>query len=161
MIASITTPFGSFQSAEIDGHWAAETVKRELGWAAGEPDDPVQSLPCQSTRCSGILSESPSHHTSPSSRRATFVKIALPQRVSIAVAFVDRPVPGATPKKPASGLIARKRPSVPGFNQAMSSPMVSTVQPGMDGVSIARFVLPHAEGNAAATWKALPRGLVT
>jgi hypothetical protein len=33
----------------------------------------------------------------------------------------------------------------------MSSPIVSTFQPGMVGSSIARLVLPHADGNAAAT----------
>ena len=43
----------------------------------------------------------------------------------------------------------------------MSSPMVSTFQPGIVGLSIAKLVLPHALGNAAATWKTRPRGLVT
>ncbi len=59
-------------------------------------------------------------------------------------------MPGATPKKPNSGLIAYRRPSAPNFIQAMSSPMVSTFQPGTVGTSMARFVLPHADGNAAA-----------
>jgi len=56
--------------------------------------------------------------------------------------------PGATPKKPYSGLIAYRRPSSPNFIQAMSSPIVSTVQPSSVGISIARFVLPQALGNA-------------
>ena len=43
----------------------------------------------------------------------------------------------------------------------MSSPTVSTFQPGMVGCSIAKFVLPHALGNAAARWNTRPRGLVT
>ena len=60
-------------------------------------------------------------------------------------------VPGATPKKPASGLMACSRPSGPNFIQAMSSPMVSTFQPGMVGSIIARLVLPQAEGKAAPT----------
>ena len=72
-------------------------------------------------------------------------------KVLIALALVDSPVPGATPKKPASGLIAYSRPSAPKRIQAMSSPIVSTFQPGMVGWSIARFVLPHADGNAAVT----------
>ena len=59
-------------------------------------------------------------------------------------------VPGATPKNPNSGLIACRRPSSPNFIHAMSSPMVSTFQPGMVGISMARLVLPHADGNAAA-----------
>jgi len=69
-------------------------------------------------------------------------------------------VPGATPKKPASGLMARNRPSGPCAIQAMSSPMVSTVQPGMEGRSIAKFVLPQALGNPAATWNVRPSGFV-
>jgi hypothetical protein len=32
----------------------------------------------------------------------------------------------------------------------MSSPSVSTFQPGIVGSSMARLVLPHADGNAAA-----------
>ena len=59
-------------------------------------------------------------------------------------------VPGATPKKPNSGLIAWRRPSAPNFIHAMSSPTVSTFQPGIVGMSMARLVLPHADGNAAA-----------
>ena len=86
----------------------------------------------------------PSHHTSPSSVSATLVKTELPHSVFIALALVCSPVPGATPKKPASGLIAYSRPSSPKRIQAMSSPMVSTVQPGMVGSSIARLVLPQA-----------------
>ena len=68
-----------------------------------------------------------------------------------ALALVFMPVPGATPKNPASGLIAYSLPSGPNRIQAMSSPMVSTCQPGMAGASMARLVLPHADGNAAAT----------
>jgi len=83
---------------------------------------------------------------------ATFVKIVSRAKVSTAAGLVSTPVPGATPKKPASGLMARSRPSGPGRSQAMSSPIVSTVQPGIVGRSIARFVLPHADGNAAARW---------
>ncbi|OOK68681.1 hypothetical protein BZL30_6812 [Mycobacterium kansasii] len=59
-------------------------------------------------------------------------------------------VPGATPKKPNSGLTAYSRPSLPNRIQAMSSPSVSARQPGMVGCSIARLVLPHADGKAAA-----------
>ena len=43
---------------------------------------------------------------SPSSVSATFVKIEFSLIVFIAFGFVSSPVPGATPKKPASGLIA-------------------------------------------------------
>ena len=69
-------------------------------------------------------------------------------------------VPGATPKNPNSGLMACRRPSSPNFIHAMSSPMVSTVQPGTVGMSMARLVLPHADGNAAAMYFTRPSGLV-
>ena len=91
-----------------------------------------------------------SHQTSPSSVNAVLVNTVLLVRVCIAFGFERSLVPGATPKKPNSGLIACRRPSGPNFIHAMSSPMVSTVQPGTVGTSIARLVLPHADGNAAA-----------
>jgi hypothetical protein len=70
--------------------------------------------------------------------------------MSNAFGFVRRLVPGTTPKNPASGLMAHSRPSDPGRSQAMSSPTVHACHPGIDagGTSIARLVLPHAEGNA-------------
>jgi len=61
------------------------------------------------------------------------VKILLDVKVATALALVLVPVPGATPKKPASGLIAYSLPSGPNRIQAMSSPMVSTFQPGIVG----------------------------
>src|SRR5690606_33226808 len=118
----------------------------------------VQSRPRQSIRCAGGSSVRPSHQTSPSSVSATLVKMQFPQSVLIALALVDMPVPGATPKKPASGLIAYSRPSGPNRIQAMSSPIVSTFQPGMVGWSIARLVLPQAEGKAAAMYRGSPSG---
>ena len=42
----------------------------------------------------------------------------------------------------------------------MSSPTHSTFQPGNDGSIMARLVLPHADGNAAATYVFSPAGLV-
>jgi hypothetical protein len=52
-------------------------------------------------------------------------------------------------------LIAYTLPSGPGLIQAMSSPIVVTFHPfdlnAAGGSSIAKFVLPHALGNAAAT----------
>src|SRR5260370_38983263 len=41
-IAEIGTPAGSSHSGAIDGHWAAGTQNRALGWAAGRPDCGVQ-----------------------------------------------------------------------------------------------------------------------
>ena len=60
------------------GHWPAGTVNRALGWAAGAAESGVQSRPFQSVRWAGGWSVSPSHHTSPSSVSATFVKMLLP-----------------------------------------------------------------------------------
>src|SRR5499427_4379970 len=102
----------------------------------------------------------PSHQTSPSGVMAQLVKIEFFVTVSNAFGFDCMLVPGATPKNPASGLIAYSRPSLPNFIQAMSSPMVSTFQPGIVGISIDRFVLPHAEGNAPVMYLTCPDGLV-
>ena len=157
-IAEIGTPAGSSHSAAMVGHWPAGVVNREFGCAAGSGEPGVQSRPFQSVRCAGGSAVRPSHHTSPSSVSATLVKMLLAVKVATALALVAAPVPGATPKNPASGLIAYSRPSGPNRIQAMSSPTVSTVQPGMAGASMARLVLPHADGNAAATYRASPPG---
>ena len=81
-------------------------MKRALGWAAGVSTSGFHGLPFQSVARAGGSSVMPSHHTSPSSVRAVLVKMQLPHSVSIALALVSQPVPGATPKKPASGLMA-------------------------------------------------------
>src|SRR3954471_22437915 len=159
MIALIGTPSGLSQSLSIVGHCDAGAVKRALGCAALTPfafaSSGVQSLPCQSIACFGGVSVMPSHQTPPSSVNATFVKIEFFASVFIAFGFVPLPVPGATPKKPASGLIARNRPFASGLIHAMSSPTVHTFQPfsakAFGGIIIAKLVLPHALGNAAAT----------
>src|SRR5687768_13316908 len=150
-MAEIGTPAGSSHSGAIEGHWAAATVKRALGWAAGVFDSGVQSWPFQSMRWSGGVSVSPSHQTSPSSVSATLVNRQRSRSVARALGFVLSDVPGATPKNPASGLVAYRRPSGPNFIQQMSSPTVSTFQPGRDGMSMAMLVLPQADGKAAAT----------
>ena len=98
---------------------------------------------------------------SPSSVLAQLVKIVLRSIVRIAFGLVFSPVPGATPKKPASGLIAYRRPSSPNFIHAMSSPIVSTLQPSSVGISIARLVLPHALGKAPVMYLTSPSGEVS
>ena len=79
MKASMGTPFGLSHSASSTGLWMAATVKRAFGCAALAPValaiSGVQSLPCQSIRCAGGVSDMPSHQMSPSSVSATFVKI--------------------------------------------------------------------------------------
>src|SRR5678815_4694499 len=151
--AEIGTPCGFSHSGEIDGHCRAGAVKREFGCAAFSLLPFVQGRPRQSVSRSGTGPSMPSHHGQLSSVTATLVKIELPRTVAIAFGLVLLDVPGATPKKPASGLIAQRRPSGPMRIQAMSSPTVHTFQPLREagGTSMARFVLPHALGNAAAT----------
>jgi len=151
-IAEIGTPRGSSYSGARIGHWSIGVQNRLFGWLEGSLESGVQSRPFQSVRCAGGCSVMPSHQMSPSSVRATLVKTELPlSMVRIALGLVFQPVPGATPNRPNSGLTAQSRPSSPNFIQAMSSPRVSTFQPGMVGSSIARLVLPQALGNAAAT----------
>src|SRR5438067_132940 len=114
MMALIGTPLGFSQSGSIVGHCAAGAVKRAFGCAALAPVSlaiaGVHFRPCQSRHSAGGSSVMPSHQTPPSGVSATFVKIEFVERVIIALGFVFAEVPGATPKKPASGLIACKRP---------------------------------------------------
>src|SRR2546422_1629416 len=157
MMAWSGTPFGSSQAGSIVGHCEAGAVKRALGCAAFAPVSfaicGVHFLPCQSRHSAGGSSVIPSHQTPPSGVSATFVKMEFFESVIIAFGFVLADVPGATPKKPASGLMARKRPLASGLIQAMSSPTVQTFHPSNPGggISIAKFVLPQALGNAAVT----------
>src|SRR5450755_635610 len=131
------------------GLFLAETVKREFGCAAG-PFLGSNGWPFQSRSGANFLR--PSHQGSSSAVSATLVNSVLRRIMSKALRLVARLVPGTTPKYPASGLMAQSLPSGPGCSQAMSSPTVSILQPGMDsgGISMARLVLPQAEGKAAA-----------
>ena len=61
-------------------------------------------------------------------------------------------LPGATPKNPASGLMARNLPSLSNLIHAMSSPTQVTLYPCNEGFIMARLVLPQAEGKAAAMY---------
>src|SRR6266481_9037538 len=157
MMALIGTPFGSSHEGSIVGHCEAGAVKRAFGCAALAPlafaIPGVHRLPCQSRHSVGGSSVMPSHHTPPSGVRATLVKMVLRERVAIALGLVFSDVPGATPKNPASGLMARRQPSASGLIQAMSSPTVQTFQSSspLGGTIMAKLVLPQALGNAAAT----------
>src|SRR5262252_2698163 len=167
MMALIGTPFGFSQSGSMVGHCDAGAVKRAFGWAALAPVSfaisGVHLLPRQSRHSAGGSSVIPSHQTPPSGVSATLVKIELVASVAMAFGFVFVDVPGATPKKPASGLIARSRPLASGLIQAMSSPTVQTFQPSnpLGGINMAKFVLPQALGNAAVTYVFSPCGFST
>src|SRR6202050_4854121 len=155
--ALIGTPCGSSHAGSMVGHCEAGAVKRELGCAAFAPVSfaicGVQRLPRQSRHSAGGSSVMPSHHTPPSGVSAVLVKIVLRASEAMALGLVLTEVPGATPKNPASGLMARRRPLASGLIQAMSSPTVHTFHPSKPagGISMAKLVLPQALGNAAAT----------
>src|SRR3972149_104271 len=106
MNAETGTPFGFSHSGSIEGHCVAETVKREFGCAALRPDCGVHGWPCQSRSSLGGVSVMPSHQTSPSGVSATLVKITLCFNIAMQFGLVLFDVPGATPKNPASGLMA-------------------------------------------------------
>src|SRR5512135_2803675 len=104
--AEIGRPFGSSQAGSSEGQFVAGTVKREFGCAALRPQPGVHSLPVQSVRRAGGVSVMPSHQTSPSGVSATLVKIVSRSIDFMQLGLLCTFVPGATPKYPASGLIA-------------------------------------------------------
>src|SRR6266568_6850795 len=153
MKAEMGTPLGFSQSGSIVGHCDAGAVKRALAWAAGLPVSfpisGVQRLPCQSMHSAGA-SDMPSHQTPPSGVSATLVKMVFLASAIMALGLVLTDVPGATPKNPASGLMARSWPLASGLIQAMSSPTVLIFHPSKPsgGMSMAKLVLPQALGKA-------------
>src|SRR5262245_32224225 len=157
IMALIGTPLGSSHAGSIVGHCEAGAVKREFGCAAflpvSLPIAGVHLLPCQSRHSAGGSSVIPSHHTPPSGVSATLVKMLFLESVAMALGLVLTEVPGATPKNPASGLMACSRPFSSGRIQAISSPTVHTFQPSnpWGGISMAKLVLPQALGKAALT----------
>src|SRR5579885_3316069 len=150
MKAEMGTPSGACHFGEILGDCCAGTVYRALGCAAG-PFELSHFSAFQLTNPAGGGVPIPSHHGSPSGVTAVFVKSAFLCSAPITLGFVVIPVPGATPKNPASGLIACRYPSDPICIHAMSSPTVHTRSPWASSAEtiIARFVLPQALGNAA------------
>ncbi len=154
-MALIGTPSGFSQSGSIVGHCDAGAVNRALGCDAGRPQPGTHSFPCQSVSLGGGSSVIPSHQTPPLGVSATLVKIVFLESVAIAFGLVFADVPGATPKNPASGLIARSLPPESGFSHAMSSPSVHTFHPwsvnALGGTIIAKLVFPQALGKAAVT----------
>src|SRR5262249_59521231 len=74
-MAEIGTPLGFSHSGEIDGHWLAGVVKRELGCAAFVTLSGVQGLPCQSKASCGGGPSLPSPDGVPWRGKATLVKV--------------------------------------------------------------------------------------
>src|SRR5713101_1151166 len=110
MKAEIGTPSGAFHLGEILGDCCAGTVYLAFGCAAA-PLDGSHASPFQSINPEGASLPIPSHHGSLSEVIATFVKSVFLRSAAITFGLVLIPVPGATPKNPASGLIACKYPS--------------------------------------------------
>src|SRR6516162_5008016 len=103
MNAEMGTPSGASHCGEMLGDWPAGTVYREFGCAAG-PLDGSHFSPRHVTNPGGGSPPIPSHQGSPCGVTATLVKMVLRFSAFITLGFVRIPVPGATPKKPASGL---------------------------------------------------------
>src|SRR6202165_2067432 len=123
MNAEIGTPSGASHFGEMLGDCRARTVYRACGCAAA-PLDGSHDSPFQLINPSGASLPIPSHHGSRSEVIATFVNSVFLCNAAITCGLVFIPVLGATPKNPASGLIARKYPSSPIFIHAISSPTV-------------------------------------
>ena len=100
---------GSSHRGPQDGHcWTAGAVKRLLGVSRlTRPRSRSNGCPFQSiSRRSGRLSVLPSHQTCRQVERDVGVDRVAAPMVAIAFGLVRAPVPGATPKNPASGLMA-------------------------------------------------------
>src|SRR5579864_4909723 len=107
MNAEIGTPSGASHLGEMLGDCCAGTVYRAFGCAA-VPLELSHFSPFQLTSPAGGGVPMPSHHGSRSGVTAVFVKIVFLCNAAITLGFVNMPVPGATPKNPASGLMACK-----------------------------------------------------
>ena len=96
------------------GHCVAGAVKRPLGCAALAPValaiSGVQRLPCQSRHSAGGSSVMPSHQTPPSGVKRDVGEDGVLRQRRHGVGIGLHRVPGATPKNPASGLMARRLP---------------------------------------------------
>src|SRR3984957_7889466 len=106
--AEIGTPSGASHFGEMLGDWCAGTVYRAFGCAAG-PFEESHSSFFQLINPLGGGPSIPSHHGSRSAVIATLVKIVFRCSASMTFRLVFIDVPGATPKNPASGLIACKQ----------------------------------------------------
>ena len=139
MIAEIGTPAGLLNSGEMHGQFSAGAVNLEFGCAkvlflpvfssiSETNSGPFTLEPFHSVASTGGFLSSFSHQTVLSALfRATLVKMVFLRVQASAFGLDFSLVPGATPKKPFSGLIAYSLPSLPGFLQAISSPTVNTL----------------------------------
>src|SRR5262249_6405274 len=151
-IAEIGTPAGSSHSGAIDGHCAAGTVNRALGWAAGSPEPGVQSRPRQSVRYGGGSGGWASHPTSPPPGGARRVWSVARGSTCAARGWGGGAGAGAAQKPRAGGLTARGPRPGPTHTREMPSQRLSPRQPRIAGTIRASLVFPHPDGNAAAIY---------
>src|SRR5438874_2648108 len=107
MNAEMGTPSGASHWGEMLGDCLAGTVKRAFGCAAG-PLEESQVSPFQLVSPEGGSLPIPSHQGSRFPVMATLVNKVFLRRAPMTLGLVNMPVPGATPKNPASGLMACK-----------------------------------------------------
>jgi hypothetical protein len=128
--ATSARPWGLPSSGSMVGHFAAG--RGEAASSGAPPGGRSRaSSPGPSSRSGGRAARRSCPPTTRRRRRSArqLVKMQLACSVAMAFGLVFSEVPGATPKNPASGLIARSTPSAPGLIQAMSSPTVVIFQP--------------------------------
>src|SRR5258707_4581445 len=98
MKAEIGTPCGSSQCGEIEGHWLAGEVKRELGCATGTSGSCSLGWPSQLIVPAGRFLSSgvmPRHQGGPACGPPTVGEIPIFYSVGLAVGVGCRPASGA------------------------------------------------------------------
>lgn len=171
MIAERGTPVLELNSGEMQGQFSAGAVKRELGCAeqvdlsflsnfAG-----FQGLPVQSMQCSGSFGKSfpPNGHIVGVKRNVGEDCAALCGLQCVVVGVLVSA--GGNAKEAVFGVDSPKSAVLAYANPrnvvADRFDFIARLFIVLGGISIARLVLPHAEGNAAATYFLVLSGKVT
>jgi hypothetical protein len=150
---------GIFPVRSIDGHWLAGAVKREFGWAALRPVSlaicrrPVLALPVDQVRRRFLGHAFPPHIAVVGQRDVGEDDVFFQRGHGVEVGLFSRCRGDAEEARFRVDGVERVVPSLPGLIQAMSSPTVVIFQPPRTcgGISMAKLVLPQADGKAAAT----------
>ena len=151
MRPEIGTPCGSSQFGETDGHWWTGTVKRELGWAAGAGAPGSTGGPASPRGRAAAGASRPSHQGSRSGVSATLVKIVFERTMAMALGFVLGLVFGRDAEEAALGIDrAELAVLVRRASRRCRRPPSTRASPAAGETAIARLVLPHALGMAAA-----------
>ena len=167
MMAEMGTPWGFSNSGADAGAVLCRSGEAGVGVGSLGPSavSGLQGSPFQFRACVGgiLVQASPTTRCCRPGSCTTLVKM-VPFLVDARALGLDFAlVPGATPKKPFSGLMAHRRPSAPvthpgdivAHAPAPCSP--SSDSPRAES-SMARLVLPQAEGKAAVIYRTSPWG---